>query len=164
MEAIKKIFKIGIYGQVEQITKYLKDKYDIENCFLNKFTYNVEHFPKGFQDTCLYLGLKLDTPIFCVGYKLQGIETQLAVLAPPVSDDYNSIIQTNWWIKPTCWYYVAKNLSGYDLQNKIEDMFIRLQKFCNTIDLFGKYIKGFPKLNNIENDGLQTTTEGEQDA
>lgn len=164
MEAIKKIFKIGIYGQVEQITKYLKDKYNIENCFLHRFTYNVQQFPKEFQDTCLYLGLKLDTQIFSVGCKLIGTETQIAVLAPPIPDDYNSVIQTNWWKKSEVWYYVAQNVSGYDLQTNIEDMFIRLQKFCNMIDLFGKYIKGFPKLNNIENDSLQTTTEGEQDA
>ena len=164
MEAIKKIFKIGIYGQVEQIIKYLKDKYDIENCFLNSFMYNVEQFPKEFQNTCLYLGLKLDTPIFTVGCKHEGVETQLSVLAPPVSDDYNSIIQTNWWIKPICRYYVPKNVSGYELQDKIEDMFIRLQKFCNMIDLFGKYLKEFSKLNSIENDYLQTTTEGEQNA
>ena len=57
METAKKIFKVGIYGQIEKMVDYLEKRYGVTNGWLN-FSYTVGEFPENFKKTCLYLGLK----------------------------------------------------------------------------------------------------------
>ena len=82
METAKKIFKVGIYGQIQKMIDFLEKRYNISNGWLN-FSYTVEEFPDDFKKTCYYLGLKSDTKVFGVNCMLGGKKKALMVISPP---------------------------------------------------------------------------------
>lgn len=163
METAKKIFKVGIYGQIEKMVDYLEKRYGVTNGWLN-FSYTVGEFPENFKKTCLYLGLKEDTVIFATNYKLKNENNALVVIAPPNGKcKWDVLKEINWWMYPNPFYWCVeerKETTKEKIQKDIENCFNHLQNFCNFIELFGKHLKNVPKLVEITSDN-NLTTQGE---
>lgn len=163
METAKKIFKIGIYGQIEKMTKYLEDRYNVTNGWLN-FQYTVGEFPKQFKKTCLYLGLKENTVIFAVNSSVIGGNKALVVISPPnCNSNWSVLTEINWWMYPNLSYWAVeelKNTTKEKIQTDIENCFRHLQDFCNFIDLFGKHLQNVPRFTEIASDN-NLSTQGE---
>lgn len=161
METAKKIFKVGIYGQIQKMIDFLEKRYNISNGWLN-FTYSVNEFPEDFKKTCLYLGLKENTTIFAVNYKFNnGQKHAVVVISPPnLNKKWDILKEVNWWMYPSISYWLVdenKDSTKESIQENIEALFNHLQDFCNFIDLFGKHLKNVPKFTEIASDNNLST-------
>ena len=171
LETIKRAFNMGIYGKIQKITDWLEQNYNIRNCWVN-FSYTVKNFPKEFRETCYYIGLKDADTIFAINYRFtNGKQYTLVALSPPMdenckTDDYSVIFKRNYWQFQNRWFecfdenlYIKEKNPHKRVEEQVENIFIHLQNFCQTIELLTKQLKAMPTLQKIETDFTKTTEE-----
>ena len=170
-EPIKRAFKMGVYGQIQKITDWLEQNYNVTNCWIN-FNYRIKNFPKDFRETCYYIGLNDEDTIFAINYPFKnGKIHTLVALSPPMdenckTDDYSVIFKRNYWQYKSKWYetfdeylYSKDKDSDKKVEEQIENIFVHLQNFCKTIDILTKQLKVMPELQKIESEFVKSTDE-----